>query len=137
MSVTIVQPNVRIVSDGTPHGTKVFVDGRELKSVTHVSWECGVEGLAVAKLTLYADEVQLEGVAQFRHQDDDGRPVFAVDDCVSFSPGEGLARRVGRITAIRLNGTACDVDVPNLGAHVAFFDRDAVRHHDPRIHDGG
>lgn len=129
MSVTVVTPNVRIISDGTPEGTKVLVDGREMQNVTHVSWECGVHGLAIARVTMYADEVVLDGQAQFRHQDEVVQPVFRIGDCVKFSVGEGMADRVGNIIAIRLSGTACDVLVPGVGEHVAFFDRDNVRHH--------
>lgn len=62
-------PRVRIVSDGTPGGTQVYIDGKAL-DCTRVEWSCGIDGPAEAKITILGPELECEGpVAGFRHSD--------------------------------------------------------------------
>lgn len=53
----------RIVSDGTPRGTKVLdPEGRELDMVTKVEWSIeGCDGIGVARVTLLNAEVDVVG----------------------------------------------------------------------------
>lgn len=61
--------DIRIVSDGTIHGTHVYDrDGRELTSVTRVEWEIDVaSGVARAQIDLIA--VELDVAAEEKHVD--------------------------------------------------------------------
>lgn len=55
---------VRIVSDGTPIGTKVYdADGRlmDMGAITKVEWSIEAAGTGVARLTLANVEVDLIG----------------------------------------------------------------------------
>lgn len=49
---------IHIISDGTPHGTFITADGKQL-AVTHCSIEIGTDGLVMAKLTLYVDKIDV------------------------------------------------------------------------------
>jgi hypothetical protein len=58
---------VRIVSDGTPLGTKVFnADGTpmDMGRVTKVEWSIEADGIGVARVTLR--DVEIDTVAQAR-----------------------------------------------------------------------
>lgn len=53
----------RIVSDGTGHGTKVFLaDGRELKGITSIRIEIA-QGIVIARIELLLLTPQLDVVA--------------------------------------------------------------------------
>lgn len=56
--------HVRIKSDGTPFGTKVFVDGVELTNV--VSFEVRAIGqqLHTVDVRMYIDELEIDGPAK-------------------------------------------------------------------------
>lgn len=51
-------PEVRIISDGTPWGTTIEVDGRRLTSVTKITWKIDVD--EPARVTLELDRVAVE-----------------------------------------------------------------------------
>lgn len=54
------KPRVRIESDGTPLGTRVFVDDVQLTTVTKVSWSLEVDDqLAACTLELVGVDVKL------------------------------------------------------------------------------
>lgn len=51
---------LRIVSDGTPHGTQILdQDGRRLKRVTGVAWGLDLKGMATARFQVLAVPVDL------------------------------------------------------------------------------
>lgn len=54
---------IRIVSNGTPEGTKVFDDhGRQLPlAILRIKWECSVNKPAIAELVVADVEVQVTG----------------------------------------------------------------------------
>ncbi len=52
--------HVKIESDGTPIGTKVFVDGIEL-ATRAVSFRAVVDEPIVVTVELYADEISIDG----------------------------------------------------------------------------
>jgi hypothetical protein len=57
----------RIVSDGTPVGTKVYdTDGHQLDMglITKVEWSVEASGIGVARLTLWDVEVDVAGDAR-------------------------------------------------------------------------
>lgn len=51
-------PEVRIISDGTPWATTIEVDGRRLTSVTKITWKIDVD--EPARVTLELDRVAVE-----------------------------------------------------------------------------
>lgn len=52
----------RIVSDGTPRGTRVLdPDGRPMDGVTKVEWSIEAGGIGVARLTFWNVEVDVAG----------------------------------------------------------------------------
>lgn len=53
--------NVRIVSDGTPQGTKVYTGDREITGVRSVSWSASAEGIPVAQLELVGVQIDALG----------------------------------------------------------------------------
>lgn len=56
-----IQKPVRIVSDGTSAGTKVYIDGVESHYVTKVEWSCEVDHVATARVTYAFVEVDVVG----------------------------------------------------------------------------
>lgn len=52
---------IKIVSDGTPHGTSVWADGKQLMT-TKVAFEIGMDGPAKATIEIYADDIHIEGM---------------------------------------------------------------------------
>jgi hypothetical protein len=54
---------IKIVSNGTPEGTKVFDDqGRQLPlAILRIKWECSVNKPAIAELLVADVEVQVTG----------------------------------------------------------------------------
>jgi hypothetical protein len=61
----MISKPMRIVSDGTPFGTKVYdADGAEIKGcITKVEWSIEVDGIGQAKLTFSNVEVDVIGDA--------------------------------------------------------------------------
>ena len=56
---------VRIESDGTPYGTRVFnKDGTEIPLVTEIDWHLSMDGLATARITLFNVEIVAMGDAE-------------------------------------------------------------------------
>lgn len=54
---------MRIVSDGTPKGTKVFDNsGNEIRHIQKVGWSISVEGVPVVTLII-ADDVEIDVTA--------------------------------------------------------------------------
>ena len=53
----------RIVSDGTPHNTHVFLDGVELQNIKHIKVEIGTNERMLATVTavVYIDELEING----------------------------------------------------------------------------
>lgn len=54
------QHRIKIVSDGYPMGTHVFVDGKEIEARS-VEFKIGVDHPAIATLEVYVDEIEVEG----------------------------------------------------------------------------
>lgn len=55
---------IRIVSDGTPRGTKVFdADGEpfDMSTITAVEWSIDADGAAIARLTFCGAEIDVIG----------------------------------------------------------------------------
>lgn len=52
---------IRIESDGTAPGTKVFAGDREIRGLTRVAWTCEPGKLAVATVEMSGVEVDLVG----------------------------------------------------------------------------
>lgn len=55
-------PGMRIVSDGTPHGTKVFFNGEEIPHVRAVSWRIAYDAMAEVDLELSGVPVVVNAV---------------------------------------------------------------------------
>lgn len=54
-------PRVKIVSDGTPPGTHITINGQPIQGVTFASWSISVGGMADVVLELNEVDVELEG----------------------------------------------------------------------------
>lgn len=52
---------MKIVSDGTDYGTKVFDDdGKEMEGITSIEWSISVRNYARAKIEFIGVEVEVE-----------------------------------------------------------------------------
>jgi hypothetical protein len=57
---------VKIVSDGTPCGTKVLrEDGSEIEGVSGINWNIEVDQFAVARIEIGVAEIEVRGEAAF------------------------------------------------------------------------
>ena len=52
---------IRIESDGSPEGTRVLVDGKQIET-TFVSLSVGLDELAQVVIHAYVDEIDIDGV---------------------------------------------------------------------------
>ncbi|RCK40484.1 hypothetical protein [Thalassospira xiamenensis] len=58
--------DVKITSDGTPHGTKIVsADGHELRGVSAVEWGISVDEPSCAKIHITMAEIEISGEAAF------------------------------------------------------------------------
>ena len=52
---------LRVVSDGTPMGTKIYAsDGSEIKGVTRVEWAIGLYGVSELSIRIHSNYVDLD-----------------------------------------------------------------------------
>jgi hypothetical protein len=51
---------VEIVSDGTPFGTIIYVDGKILDGITKVTWEISTHNYATATIEVAGSEIDFE-----------------------------------------------------------------------------
>ncbi len=57
----IFNKKLRVVSDGGPAGTQVYLDDELLKNVASIEWSLGINDLApTVKLELFFDDVELD-----------------------------------------------------------------------------
>ena len=61
-----MKPQVKIVSDGTPHGTKVFVDGVEVRDAVAVEWTLKVGGESEATIKISPVALELHDEAAIK-----------------------------------------------------------------------
>lgn len=60
-----MKTNLRIVSDGHPSSTKVFLpDGTELRGVRAVEWSISVDKIATARIDFVNVEIEAEAEAE-------------------------------------------------------------------------
>jgi hypothetical protein len=51
---------LKVVSDGTPNGTTIYVDGEPLDGVKKVTWEISTGGYAKATIDIIGSEIDFE-----------------------------------------------------------------------------
>lgn len=56
--------NAKIVSDGTPNGTKVFLESGDTLNVTDIKWEITSGGLAACVLTIVGAKASISGTCE-------------------------------------------------------------------------
>lgn len=61
MDILAVVANLKIIGDGTPRGTQVWVGDVRLQGVQHLELTMGVHERAVATLVVKQPELHLEG----------------------------------------------------------------------------
>ena len=67
-------PTYRIVSNGLPNGTKVFLpNGEEMPNVKEVAWHIGFDRIGVAVITVVGCEGEVEAL-KFENPTDESDP---------------------------------------------------------------
>ena len=56
-------PSVKIVSDGTLVGTKVFSNGKEIKMITNINIEIDVNGSSYCYLKILNPEINITNIS--------------------------------------------------------------------------
>lgn len=56
------QNHIRVTSDGTAVGTKIFIDGVEMASATRLTLDVAAGSRMIATVEVYVDEVVVDGL---------------------------------------------------------------------------
>lgn len=137
----MLSDTVKIVS--SPEGSRCFLaSGEQLQGVSRLAWSVGVDRIAVAEITLFSQDVEVEGVAQVAMKHPLTGDVQLVDhiafeDGTSWGPSVpdvvgmgGGRRRVRKVSAIERDRRQAErfeeVQAELMGSRWTFEQADAL-----------